>query len=210
MNEIKQLADGNGSMQGQLQEMLSLIEKTRARLNRLRKSLTAVPANQLSCGDNSKSTHLGSNVQHSEGSLMTQSNLPDPVLTGVTKRITVDGVPQVSYMKLEEFESIPYYLRGRLRVETINDFIELINNAAYYKYKLLKLPRHEVPRYKLHEYSEYKRLEAVNESGIKFIMTSDIGINPLDNQNKIFLAMLRHAKRIKEIRSGGDTKNCFL
>ncbi|XP_026470626.1 spindle and kinetochore-associated protein 1-like [Ctenocephalides felis] len=174
MDEIKQLADGDGSMQGQLQEMLNLIEKTRARLNRLRKSLSAVPANQMSCGDNSTSTHLGSNVQHSEESPMMQSNpVPDPVLTGVTKRITVNGVPQVSYMELEEFESIPYYLRGRLRVETLNDFIELINMPLTVNTKLLKLPRHEVPRYKLHEYRRYKRLEAVNESGIKFIMTSD-------------------------------------
>ncbi|XP_026470637.1 spindle and kinetochore-associated protein 1-like [Ctenocephalides felis] len=191
--------------------MLNLIEKSRARLNRLRKSLTAAPAKHLSCGDNSKSTHLESNVQHSEGSPLMQSNpVPDPVLTGVTKRITVNGVPQVSYMKLEEFESIPYYLRGRLRIETINDFIELINNAAYYKYKLLKFPRHEVPRYKLHEYSEYKRLEADNENGVKFIMSSDIGVNPLDKQTKTFFAMLRHVKRIKEIRNGGVTKICFL
>ncbi|XP_026470630.1 spindle and kinetochore-associated protein 1-like [Ctenocephalides felis] len=210
IDEIKELSHDNFTLQGQLQKMLNLLERCRARLNRLMNSLTAAPPNNLPCEDNSKSTDSGSNIQHSEESPMMQSNLPDPVLRRESKRIAVDGVPQVSFMELEEFEAIPYYLRGRLRVEAINDFIELINDAAYYKYKLLKLPRHKVPRYKLNDYSEYKRLEADSEKDTKFILVDDIGANPLDKQTKTFLAMLRHVKRIKDIRNRGVTKIILL
>ncbi|XP_026480326.1 spindle and kinetochore-associated protein 1-like [Ctenocephalides felis] len=213
IEEIKQLAHDNVSIQEQLRDKLKILQENRKSLDQLRRSKPVVIEINSSCANISDTPNLnylsmGENRHNFELSPINQSNLP--VLTPVSRKISFDGVPEISFIEPEEFDSIPQYMRGRQNVEALNKFIKRINEAVYDKYTLIKLPRNQVSKDKLKLYLEYKRLQATTDKHLIFITASDLGLKLLDKQTNNFFAMLRHVKRIKEMRDGGVTKICLL
>lgn len=237
-NDMKQLADDNASMQKQLRDILSSLEKNKTRIDELSNSIPDCSENDSSCDEGDNSPNLGNlpteqDVKYFLLCPLVEENISvhtTPVCqktitvlttpqwqknitvlrTPVPQKNSVNGVPQIPFLDLEEFASIPQYMKGRLRIEAINDFIQVINNAVFKKYSLLKLPRNQIPWRKWKSYRAYRSLEDESVKGIKFITPRDIRVNPLDNKIKILFAILRHVKRIKQTRDRGVIRICLI
>lgn len=113
----------------------------------------------------------------------------------------------VVYVTPEEFESVPKYMRGRLMVDTLNSFIDIINSAVNKKYSILCLRRKDVKQRDLNLYLEWKNQENNHTTkGQYFCTAKDLSTLchfKVDKSAYTMFTILRHLKRVKEIRVGG-------
>ncbi|XP_067014889.2 spindle and kinetochore-associated protein 1 [Anabrus simplex] len=106
----------------------------------------------------------------------------------------------------QEFEEIPFYLRGRLRLGDVNDFIDGYNQTLEKKYNIMKASRDKLKMADRQLYTIFRNQELRNVPGLVFCTEEDM--KRFSNVKsgvyfKNMVAMLRHTQRIKEIRMEG-------
>ncbi|XP_053144409.1 spindle and kinetochore-associated protein 1 isoform X2 [Hemicordylus capensis] len=112
-------------------------------------------------------------------------------------------IKEVSLLMAEEFESVPAYMRGRLRYDQVNTFIGEINKAVASKYRILQQPTRALSRADKNLYFRFQEQETKETKGEFFIVEADIEEFTDLKADKRFhsiLTILRHCQRIREIR----------
>ncbi|GFT80904.1 spindle and kinetochore-associated protein 1, partial [Nephila pilipes] len=125
----------------------------------------------------------------------------DPVLSKCNKAFN-----KMQLITIQEFESVPKYMKGRLKYEQINKFVGEFNNALEAKYKLLSIPRKELKPAQLKEWQQLKSQESVETKGLFFCTEDDLkvyGNIKLDKASLNMMTILRHCGKVKEIRGPG-------
>ncbi|KAK5643602.1 hypothetical protein RI129_007447 [Pyrocoelia pectoralis] len=112
------------------------------------------------------------------------------------KYLTFDIAP----LSCEEFKSLPKYMVGRLTLEAINNFIDVVSEALFKKYNLLSKPLHTIKSTETQLYREYKQQQCGIFKAQRFVTEEDIARecnkSILDKRALNFLTILRHTKRL--------------
>ncbi|KAF7991241.1 hypothetical protein HCN44_002803 [Aphidius gifuensis] len=157
--------------------------------------------------------------------IVTNSDLTkcEPIITGdsIVKdcRKMLFKDPEDSYIIKElsdsEFSKIPKYMIGRQTLSTVNAFITTINQIMKFKYGILALGKVGARKKgELNLYLEFKKeesdLKAANQEGEIYFFNADDyereTNSKLDKTKLNLLTVLRHCKRIHEIRLGKNVK----
>lgn len=115
-------------------------------------------------------------------------------------------VPTVLYITTEEFEAVPKYMRGRIKYAEVNDVIKEINEVVQKKYKILDTPNNKMSGEDMKRFQQYTDKES-KETKDEICFTGD-ELKDLASTTKtytLFLkigALLRHCKRLRQIRVG--------
>ncbi|KAM9225191.1 SKA complex subunit 1 isoform 3-T4 [Dugong dugon] len=111
-------------------------------------------------------------------------------------------LPQVTVTK-------SLYMKSRLTYCQINDIIKEINKAVASKYKILHQPKKPMSSVARNLYHRFIEEETKDTKGHFFIVEADIKeftALKVDKRFHVILNILRHCKRLSEVRGGGLTR----
>jgi hypothetical protein len=119
------------------------------------------------------------------------------------------NVDQVEFISIPEFDTVPKYMKGRVQFATMNSAVEEINTALEEKYSFMA--RTFVNMSTISEKKKYKNYKSqenkTTTAGVHFITADDLkGAQVLKSElsRRSLLTILRHLKKIKEIRGPGS------
>lgn len=113
----------------------------------------------------------------------------------------------VAYLTLQEFATVPAYMKGRAQYESLNVAIDELNTAIQEKYSFLAKPFSAYSG--LADKKRYKVLrsqETKDTKGVYFITAEELknctNLKSEPNRRTVF-TILRHCRRTREIRGPG-------
>ncbi|XP_061463406.1 spindle and kinetochore-associated protein 1 [Rhineura floridana] len=113
------------------------------------------------------------------------------------------SIKEASFITAEEFENVPAYMRGRLSYNQVNAVIQEINKAVVSKYKIMRQSSKAMSSAIRNLYFRFQEEETKDTKGEFFIVEADIEEFTQLKADKRFhsiLTILRHCKRVREIR----------
>lgn len=120
------------------------------------------------------------------------------------------NIKEMPFITSEEFNGIPAYMKSRLTYCQINEVIKEINKAVVSKYKILHQPKKStmssVARNLYHRFLDE---ETKDTKGHYFIVEADVKeftALKVDKRFHVILNILRHCRRLSEVRGGGLTR----
>ncbi|KAM7126376.1 SKA complex subunit 1 isoform 1-T2 [Molossus nigricans] len=119
-------------------------------------------------------------------------------------------IKEMPFITSEEFNGIPAYMKSRLTYCQINDVIKEINKAVVSKYKILHQPKKSTMSTAVRNlYHRFTDEETKDTKGHYFIVEADIKeftALKVDKRFHVILNILRHCRRLSEVRGGGLTR----
>jgi len=118
-------------------------------------------------------------------------------------------ISKMEYVKVNEFDATPKYIRGRLTREQVNLTIDVMHTAMQKKYKILSMNRSKLSDQDLKRVTVYKESESKDTQGLQFVIEADfkdLANHKIDTSARTCFTILRHLGRLKEIRGGGVTR----
>ncbi|VFV30585.1 spindle and kinetochore-associated [Lynx pardinus] len=119
------------------------------------------------------------------------------------------SIKEMSFITSDEFNGIPAYMKSRLTYCQINDVIKEINKAIVSKYKILYQPKKSMSSVARNLYHRFIDEETKDTKGHYFIVEADIKeftTLKADKRFHVILNILRHCRRLSEVRGGGLTR----
>ncbi|KAK0047144.1 spindle and kinetochore-associated protein 1 [Biomphalaria pfeifferi] len=113
------------------------------------------------------------------------------------------------FLTVQEFESVPKYMKGRLTYDKVNHTVELLDKAYTEKYKILSQKKATLNDMNRKRCENYRSQEIKETKGVHFIVEKDITeftSLKLDINARNILTILRHCGVIHEIRGGGHVR----
>lgn len=134
---------------------------------------------------------------------------------GVTKKPSKEqrNIKEMPYITSEEFNGIPAYMKSRLTYCQINDVIKEINKAVVSKYKILHQPKKSMSSVARNLYHRFIDEETKDTKGHYFVVEADIKeftALKVDKRFHVILNILRHCRRLSEVRGGGLTRYVII
>uniref|UniRef100_A0A2K5TPC8 SKA complex subunit 1 n=1 Tax=Macaca fascicularis TaxID=9541 RepID=A0A2K5TPC8_MACFA len=102
-----------------------------------------------------------------------------------------------------------WYMKSRLTYGQINDVIKEMNKAVISKYKILHQPKKSMNSVARNLYHRFIDEETKDTKGRYFIVEADIKeftTLKVDKKFHVLLNILRHCRRLSEVRGGGLTR----
>ncbi|XP_046527887.1 spindle and kinetochore-associated protein 1 isoform X1 [Equus quagga] len=118
-------------------------------------------------------------------------------------------IKEMLFITSDEFNGIPAYMKSRLTYCQINDVIKEINKAVVSKYKILYQPKKSMNSVTRNLYHRFIDEETKDTKGHYFIVEADIKeftALKVDKRFHVILNILRHCRRLSEVRGGGLTR----
>ncbi|XP_040436416.1 spindle and kinetochore-associated protein 1-like isoform X2 [Falco naumanni] len=115
-------------------------------------------------------------------------------------------IKTVPLVTVEEFESVPTYMKGRLTYDHINTVVEAMNKAVVCKYKILNQPLKSMNGAVRKLYHRFLEEDTKDTKGAFFIVEADIKeFNQLKVDRRFYriIDILRHCQRLREVRGSG-------
>ncbi|XP_030625989.1 SKA complex subunit 1 [Chanos chanos] len=125
------------------------------------------------------------------------------------KKSQRNQIKEMEFITVQEFESIPQYMKGRLRYDQLNAAVQTINKAVVGKYKILHQPLKNLTNVTRKLHQRFKDEETEDTKGQFFVVDADIqefGQVKVDKRFVNMLNMLRHCQRLRETRGGRLTR----
>ncbi|XP_006144516.1 spindle and kinetochore-associated protein 1 isoform X1 [Tupaia chinensis] len=119
------------------------------------------------------------------------------------------SIKEMPFITCDEFDSVPAYMKSRLTYSQINDVIKEINKAVISKYKILHQPKKSMNSVARNLYHRFIDEETKDTKGHYFIVEADIKeftALKVDKKFHVLLNILRHCRRLSEVRGGGLTR----
>eukprot|EP00041_Stephanoeca_diplocostata_P006700 m.91585 g.91585 ORF g.91585 m.91585 type:complete len:257 (-) comp16499_c0_seq1:350-1120(-) len=133
--------------------------------------------------------------------------------TRVVKKPKTPRAEKLAYVKVDEFNSTPKYIRGRVSRDQVNKIVDVIFEVTTAKQKVLATPRRKLSDVDLTRWTNYQEAENAETKGTIFFTEADVkDLTPhrIDSAGRTCLAILRHLGRVREIRGGGLTRIVVL
>ncbi|XP_071966419.1 SKA complex subunit 1 [Engystomops pustulosus] len=195
-------------------ELLNKVETEVQRQETIAKSLKEL---QLTLeGDVQEASHLRDNVPpHLPKKSPTSNSVPSeepPAEAKVTapepakKPVKEKPIKEMELITVQDFTSVPAYMKNRLTYEQINHLIEELNKAVVGKYKIMHQPLKTLNNIARKQLGRFKEEETADTKGQFFIVDQDIKEFTQVKVDKRFhgmLSILRHCHRIRELRGKG-------
>lgn len=118
-------------------------------------------------------------------------------------------IKEMEVITMQEFNSIPQYMKGRVSYDQINAAVQSINAAVTFKYKIVHQPGKSLNTQSRRLHQRFKDQETKGTKGQFFIVEEDIREftqMKVDKRFQGILNMLRHCQRLRELRGGGITR----
>ncbi|XP_077319133.1 SKA complex subunit 1 [Lithobates pipiens] len=128
---------------------------------------------------------------------------PEPVKKPIKDKHIIK---EMELITVQEFESVPAYMKNRLTYDQINSLIEEINKAVVGKYKIMQQPLKNLNNLARKQLGRFKDDESKDTKGQFFIVDQDIKEFTQQKVDKRFhgmLNILRHCHRMREMRGKG-------
>ncbi|XP_053427727.1 spindle and kinetochore-associated protein 1 [Nycticebus coucang] len=119
------------------------------------------------------------------------------------------SIKEMAFITCDEFDGVPVYMKSRLTYCQINDVIKEINKAVISKYKILHQPKKSMNSVARNLYHRFIDEETKDTKGHYFIVEADIKeftTLKVDKKFHMLLSILRHCRRLSEVRGGGLTR----
>ncbi|XP_058895802.1 spindle and kinetochore-associated protein 1 [Kogia breviceps] len=119
------------------------------------------------------------------------------------------NVKEMPFITSDEFNGIPAYMKSRLTYCQINDVIKEINKVVVSKYKILHQPKKSMSSVARNLYHRFIDEETKETKGHYFVVEADIKeftALKVDKRFHVILNILRHCRRLSEVRGGGLTR----
>ena len=160
--------------------------------------------------------HLSENMPTRIGSTNTNSNQVkiETGQIGKKKQTTTSSnpvskkpsntVPKIRFLSLDEFASIPKYMKGRLGYDNVNTSIQELNAALEARYTFLAKGFQAMASMALKKrYKEMKSNETRDTRGFFFVVADDLKNSETlksEASRRVIFTILRHFQLIREIR----------
>lgn len=118
-------------------------------------------------------------------------------------------IKEMLFISTDEFNGVPSYMKSRLTYCQINDVIKEINKAVVSKYKIVHQPKKCMNSVTRNLYQRFINEETKDTKGQYFIVEADIKeftTLKADKRFHVILNILRHCRRLSEVRGGGLTR----
>ncbi|RUS76577.1 hypothetical protein EGW08_015655 [Elysia chlorotica] len=142
-----------------------------------------------------------------------QEQRPEPVKAASQPQVQVTGCQYLDFLTVDEFKSIPKYMKGRLTYDKVNSIIEKLDKVYVEKYKIRRLKKSSLNDMNKKRYEAYRLQETDDTKGVPFVVEQDINefsSLKMDSILRNILTILRHCGLIYEIRGGGFTRfGCY-
>lgn len=118
-------------------------------------------------------------------------------------------IKEMEFITVQEFDTIPPYMKGRVTYDQVNSAVRSINKAVTEKYKIFQQPLRTLNNVSRKLYDRFKENETGDTKGHFFVVEADLREFAQVTVDKRFLnllSMLRHCQRLKELRGGGLTR----
>ncbi|XP_075389052.1 SKA complex subunit 1 [Tenrec ecaudatus] len=119
------------------------------------------------------------------------------------------NIKEISFITSDEFNGIPAYMKSRLTYCQINDVIKEINKAVASKYQIVHQPKKSMNSATRNLYHRFMEEETKDTKGHYFIVEADIKeftALKVDKRFHVMMNILRHCKRLSEVRGGRLTR----
>ncbi|XP_008060386.1 spindle and kinetochore-associated protein 1 isoform X1 [Carlito syrichta] len=119
------------------------------------------------------------------------------------------SIKEMPFITCDEFNGIPAYMKSRLTYYQVNDVIKEINKAVISKYKILHQSKKSMNSVTRNLYHRFIDEETKDTKGHYFIVEADIKeftTLRVDKKFHMLLNILRHCRRLSEVRGGGLTR----
>uniref|UniRef100_A0A8C5P8R4 SKA complex subunit 1 n=1 Tax=Leptobrachium leishanense TaxID=445787 RepID=A0A8C5P8R4_9ANUR len=201
-------------MQG-LSELLNKVETEVQKQETIAKSLKELESNFAI--DLSEATHLKENIPlhlpkktpSSEFAKCEEAEVASKVVVPaepVKKPLKEKSIKEMELITVQEFASVPPYMKNRLPYDQINSLVEEMNRAVVGKYKILFQPMKSLSTTAKKQLVRFKEEETKDTKGHFFVVEQDIKEFTQVKVDKRFhsiLGILRHCHRIREMRTKG-------
>ncbi|XP_051540161.1 spindle and kinetochore-associated protein 1 [Myxocyprinus asiaticus] len=160
----------------------------------------------------------GQQAAHQEGGqLAVQSRQTDappaPQDQALPRKPQRNQIKEMEFINVQEFDSIPPYMKGRVTYDQLNAAVQSINTAVMAKYKIVHQSMKTLNNASRALHQRFKDEETKDTKGHFFIVEQDIlefAQLKVDKRFRGMLNMLRHCQRLKEVRGGGLTRFILL
>ncbi|NWU93513.1 SKA1 protein, partial [Upupa epops] len=206
---LKSMLGKIGPEMGILHDLLSRLEREVEQQERLKSSLQELQ--KAAERDQREAQHLLENIP---------PHLPKPTPTCIpTPPVKCEEQPDAERAKkppkepkpikeaalitVEEFSTVPAYMKGRLSSEQVNAVVQEINRAVLGKYKILQQPLKSMNAGVRNLYHRFLEEETKDTKGSFFIVEADIKEFTqlkVDKRFHSILNILRHCQRVREVR----------
>ncbi|XP_056454087.1 spindle and kinetochore-associated protein 1-like isoform X1 [Gadus chalcogrammus] len=122
-------------------------------------------------------------------------------------------VKQMEFVTMLEFENIPQYMKGRLTYEQLNTAVRKVNEAVSGKYKITRQSTKSLNNNTRKLYQRFKDEETKDTKGRFFVVQEDLlefSQIKMDKRFQGILSMLRHCRRLRDMRGGSITRYFIL
>ncbi|XP_028287283.1 SKA complex subunit 1 isoform X2 [Parambassis ranga] len=122
-------------------------------------------------------------------------------------------VREMESITMQEYDSIPQYMKGRVSYDQLNTAVHSINTTVAAKYKILRQPVKALNNHARKLHQRFKDQDTKDTKGQHFIVEDDIREfthMKVDKRFQGILNMLRHCQRLRELRGGGLTRYILL
>ncbi|XP_048876491.1 spindle and kinetochore-associated protein 1 [Brienomyrus brachyistius] len=129
------------------------------------------------------------------------------------RKNTHNPTREMEYITVQEFDSIPPYMRGRVMHGQLNAVVQGINAAVTGKYSILQQSAKTLSSASRKLHQRFKDEETKDTKGHFFVVEADIKEFTqlkVDKRFQGMLNMLRHCQRLRELRGGGLTRYVLL
>lgn len=114
----------------------------------------------------------------------------------------------IAHLTSEEFARAPKYAKGTLSLDLVKKLVDDFNEALASKYRLLALPKSEVPKLQRGKVAAYRELETAETKQLRFLVEGDLTGKggPFGSRRTAasFFMLMRHCGKIREIRGPGS------
>uniref|UniRef100_A0A8C6QT49 SKA complex subunit 1 n=1 Tax=Nannospalax galili TaxID=1026970 RepID=A0A8C6QT49_NANGA len=118
-------------------------------------------------------------------------------------------IKEMPFITTDEFDGVPAYMKSRLTYCQINDVIKEINKTVVSKYKIIHQPKASMSSLNRNLYHRFINEETKDTKGHYFIVEADVKeftTLKTDKRFHVILNILRHCRRLSEVRGGGLTR----
>lgn len=129
------------------------------------------------------------------------------------KRANKSFIKEMEFITVTDFENIPQYMKGRVSYDQINAAVQSINKAVSAKYKILHHPVKTLSNHARKLHQRFKEQDTKDTKDKFFVVEDDIQeFTPMrvDKRFQGILTMLRHCRRLRELRGGGLTRYVLM
>ncbi|GFS07892.1 spindle and kinetochore-associated protein 1-like [Elysia marginata] len=119
------------------------------------------------------------------------------------------GCQYLDFLTVDEFKTVPKYMKGRLTYDKVNSMIEKLDKVYIEKYKIRRLKKSSLNDVNKKRLDAYRLQETEETKGLYFIVEQDIAdfsSLKMDSVLRNIFTILRHCGLIFEIRGGGYTR----